>query len=1343
MSRMFKRVFPAILAASLLLPLGWAAPAAQASQVSQATETGQAAATTVYHETFAGGAGKAGQSGGASLAAVNGILFDGNTDGAALYVSNRVNNWDAADFKFSDLGLVNGETYTVTAVVYVDAAVILPEGAKAALQTVNSYGNYAEAAYEAGKAVTLTKEFIADTSKDQALRINSNEAGKAVSFYIGDVLITGKAASGGGEEPDRDPALPFSTITFEDQTGGGFTGRSGNETLTVTDEANHTADGSYALKVEGRTSTWHGPALRVEKYVDKGSEYTISAWVKLIDPASSQLQLSTQVGNGSSANYVALSPKTINAADGWVKFEGSYRYNSVGGEFLTIYVESSNNAAASFYIDDISFEHTGAGPIAIQKDLVPLKEAYRDDFLIGNAITAEDLEGVRLELLKMHHNVATAGNAMKPDGLQNVKGEFTFSAADTMVDKVLAEGMQMHGHVLVWHQQSPVWMNTGKDGEGNSVPLGREEALVNLRTHIRTVMEHFGDKVISWDVVNEAMNDNPGNPADWESSLRQAPWKTAIGADYIEQAFLAAREVLDEHPEWNIKLYYNDYNEDNQNKAQAIYNMVKALNDKYALSHPGKQLIDGVGMQAHYNVNTNPENVRLSLEKFISLGVEVSVTELDIQAGSNYELSAKLADAQGYLYAQLMSLYKEHAANIARVTFWGMDDNTSWRASANPLLFDKSLQAKPAYYGVIDPVKYIAEHQPDTTDANVSNAVYGTPVIDGTVDALWAGVPEMQVNRYQLAWQGATGIAKALWDDQNLYVLVQVSDAQLDKASANVWEQDSVEIFVDQNNGKTSFYQDDDGQFRINFDNETTFNPGRIAAGFTSATKVTGTNYTVEVKIPLISVTPANAKKLGFDVQINDAKDGARQSVAAWNDTTGNGYQDTSVYGVLTLTGKPDAPEVTPTPTPAPTPTPTPEVTPTPTATPAPAAIPGGTNSMAAPKPVVLESKDGVVTIKPEVTGTGGGVKAAVSADNLTKALEQAQPGIDGLKQIVIELPEQRDAAAYELQLPAQSLKGQANFVLLVKTAAASIEIPGDVLSGAAADTEYVSLHVKQAVKDSLSSAARNLIGERPVIELSLTAGGKAIALGSLEAPVKVAIPYTPAPAQLGNPAALIAGQLGSTGGLAPIPNSRYDAAGGSLVFHITGSGTYAAAYNSVSFTELEKLTWAKEAITALAARGVVQGTAEGSFTPAAPVKRADFVVMLVKALELKGTGSAASGFSDVPAGTDYSNGLAIAQQLGIISGYADGTVRPDNPISRQEMMVIAARALKAAGKEAAGSNSLAAYPDASQVAGYAADSASLLVEADVVAGKNGLLAPGDTLTRAEAAVIVFRIWGL
>lgn len=1277
----------------------------------------------IYHETFESSIGKAEQSGNAKLEKVAGKVFDGNADGGALSVTERAQGHDAADFKYSNIGLENGKTYTVTTAVYVDPDVAVPSGAQVFLQTADiKYGFLASADFVPGKAVTLTKEFTVDTSTDNRLRIQSNDKGATVPFYIGYVRITEKVASGGEEEPPREPALPFTTITFEDQKTGGFVGRGGVETLTVTDEANHTEGGLYALKVEGRQENWQGPSLRVEKYVDKGSEYKVTAWVKLISPASSEISLSSQIGE-SSPNYPELAKKTISVGDGWVQLEGTYRYNSVGGEYLTIYLQSPS-VDTTFYIDDISFEKLASEPIEIQKDLIPIKNAYQNDFLIGNAISGEDLEGLRLDLLKMHHNVATAGNAMKPDALQPKKGEFSFSGADAMVNKVLAEGMQMHGHVLVWHQQSPAWMNTITE-QGNTIPLSRDVALTNLRTHIKTVVEHFGDRVISWDVVNEAMSDNPSNPTDWENALRTAPWKTAIGPDYVEQAFLAAREVLDEHPEWNIKLYYNDYNEDNQNKATAIYSMVKEINDRYAETHPGKLLIDGIGMQAHYNVNTNPENVKLSLEKFISLGVEISVTELDIMAGDKYQLSEKLASAQGYLYAQLFNLYKENAEHIKRVTFWGLDDGSSWRAENNPLLFDKQLQAKPAYYGVIDPDKFIEEHEPDSSNANQSTANYATPVIDGTIDAVWNQAPAMSLNRYQTAWQGANGVAKALWDDQNLYVLIQVNDAQLDKSNVNAWEQDSVEIFLDENNAKSTFYQDDDGQFRVNFDNETSFSPEKIGEGFVSATQVSGTNYTVEVKIPFKKITPSNNVKVGFDAQINDAKDGSRQSVAAWNDTTGNGYQDTSVYGVLTLTGKPGKPGDNGNGN-----------------TGGNSGGSGGTSGGSATQPKPVEPAGGV--IKPEVKVAGGVATATVSGDNLKKALEQAAPAANGKKQISIEVPQQANATSYDVQLPTQSLNGQENFVILLKTEHGTIEIPSNMLSNVTENAGQVSIRIAKASLDELDAASREAIDNRPALDLSIAVDGKAIAWNNPKAPVTVAIPYKPTAAELSNPNSIVVWYLEDNGSVTPVPNGRYDAVSGSVVFQTTHFSSYAVAYVSKTFGDLQNVPWAKQAIDAMAARDVIRGTAENAFSPASSIKRADFIALLVNGLELKGSGKGQpAAFSDVQPNASYSDALAIAKELGIVTGYADNTFKPNSPISRQEMMVLTTRALTAAGKQAAGSATLDAYTDAAQIADFAKASAAALVQAGIVNGKDGKIAPAEALTRAEAAVILYRIWKL
>ena len=120
----------------------------------------------------------------------------------------------------------------------------------------------------------------------------------------------------------------------------------------------------------------------------------------------------------------------------------------------------------------------------------------------------------------------------------------------------------------------------------------------------------------------------------------------------------------------------------------------------------------------------------------------------------------------------------------------------------NPTLFDRSLQAKPAYYGVIDPEKFISENMLEYLESNRSLARYGTPVIDGETDSIWSKAPALQLSRYQMAWQGATGTARVLWDEKNLYVLIYVNDPELDKANANPWEQDSVEAFVDENNQK-------------------------------------------------------------------------------------------------------------------------------------------------------------------------------------------------------------------------------------------------------------------------------------------------------------------------------------------------------------------------------------------------------------------------------------------------------------------------------------------------------------------------------------------------------------
>lgn len=1169
---------------------------------------------------------------------------------------------------------------------------------------------------------------IPSNTKEVIIYVEPAEGNTLTSdIYIDEVIIT-DVTPGGTTPPE---VVDKTGISADFENGlDGFKARNGRETVVLSKEDNHTPDGSQSLLVT-TTAQYDAALVDAGGKMAKNHQYELSAWVKMKSgEAPTTLRISVQYADSGFAN---VSPNVTVTDQQWVELKGKYTLTTTP-TVLNAYVETANNDGGNrtFFLDDFKLSYLG--PVAaappIQEGLPNIKDVYADDFLIGNIVTPASFDENRLKLLKKHHNVVTAENDMKPEYAYNANREFDFTAEDALVKKVQDAGLQLHGHVLVWHAQSPEWHHTGADGQ----PLSREEALNNLRTHIRTVMEHFGDQVISWDVVNEAMNDNPANPEDWRNALRQSGWYKAIGNDYLEQAYLAAREVLDDHPEWDIKLYYNDYNDDNQNKATAIYSMVKELNENYAKTHPGKKLVDGIGMQAHYNLGTRLDNVKMSLERFISLGVEVSITELDIMAGSNSVLTDKEATQQGYLFAQLMDLYKKNSDHIARVTYWGLSDATSWRAEQNPVLFDKDLQAKKAYYGVIEPEKYMAENPPQGIDVKQSKAYFGTPSIDGSVDSVWSNAPEMKLDTKQMAWSGASGTAKALWDDKNLYVLIQVNDDKLDKSSVNVWEQDSVEVFVDENNAKTTSYQDDDGQYRVNFDNETSFNPEKIAAGFESKTSVSGTNYMIEMKIPFKTITPANNAKIGFDAQINDAKNGARISANAWNDPSGQGYQDTSVFGEVTLLGKSSGGNNG-----------------------------GGNNGggsggsggsgsgstssgdsgSSTPQPGTVNNNNGVVSIQPVVKVENGNASATVSSEVLNQAIGQALPGANGKKQIAIEVPHQTNVQSYVVHLPASSLQSNNNVEFVLKTEYATLHVPSNMLSNMTEEAGQVSIQINKGSANDLNADARGKVGNRPIIDLSVKAGDRVLAWNNAAASVTVSLPYTPAAQELANPDQIVILYIGSQGQATAVPSGRYDAKTGSVIFTTTHFSTYAVAYVTKSFADLQNTAWAKQAVEAMAARDIIKGISDENFAPKASITRADFITLLVRALELKGSGGNAAAFSDVQPTAYYAEALAIAKELGIASGFDDNTFKTGSSISRQDMMVLTARALNAAGKQTGGQGSLDPYSDAASLAAYAKDSAASLIGSGIVNGKDGKIAPTDTLTRAEAAMILYRIWKL
>ena len=190
-----------------------------------------------------------------------------------------------------------------------------------------------------------------------------------------------------------------------------------------------------------------------------------------------------------------------------------------------------------------------------------------------------------------------------------------------------------------------------------------------------------------------------------------------------------------------------------------------------------------------------------------------------------------------------------------------------------------------------------------TMKPGIEKIPYGTISVDTDADAAWdnaVNIP-LTINKDS----EASANAKVLWDDDNLYVYATVKDAVLDKTGAQTHEQDSLEVFIDEDNGKTASYGEDDKQYRINYNNEQSFNGKKcLAENVKSATKTIVGGYVVEAAFKWTDIRPANGTKIGLDLQINDAKGGKRTGTLSWYDETGMGWSGSNVYGTVELTGK-------------------------------------------------------------------------------------------------------------------------------------------------------------------------------------------------------------------------------------------------------------------------------------------------------------------------------------------------------------------------------------------------------------------------------------------------------
>ena len=371
-------------------------------------------------------------------------------------------------------------------------------------------------------------------------------------------------------------------------------------------------------------------------------------------------------------------------------------------------------------------------------DLPSLAAAFEDYFLFGNIFEVTQMwMSEHAEMFPLFYNTATVENSMKPRYIAPTEGSYNFGGSDAAVQWVQEHDISLHGHTLVWHSQSPEWFTYDE----NRNVLTRAEAKTNLEEFITTYAGRYAGYIDSWDVVNEAFENSVSQGTSWKNAMRKgtspemdSAWYAAYSNginndageepyDYIYDAFVFARLAAPE-----AVLFYNDFNEEEPGKREAIAAMADYFNDKWKddtrNTEPDRMLIEGIGMQAHYWVNVlKPSDVEDSIKRFIDSGLRIRITELDIPMGSwGSQRQAGLPatddelEKQALLYKDLFEIFVKYSDHIDAVTIWGLADPFSWRARGLPLLFDEYFEPKPSFYAVLSVVTE-TDYMPNPDDS--------------------------------------------------------------------------------------------------------------------------------------------------------------------------------------------------------------------------------------------------------------------------------------------------------------------------------------------------------------------------------------------------------------------------------------------------------------------------------------------------------------------------------------------------------------------------------------------------------------------------------------------------
>lgn len=468
---------------------------------------------------------------------------------------------------------------------------------------------------------------------------------------------------------------------------------------------------SRGMKITGRLSKEDGVASSKGLYLFGGDKYTYSVKVYSETAQKFHFTLLTIDAETGKERTVELDSKNVKAGE-WTELKGTDRASEASYEYkLRIYTDSTDDFSFDDFliIGDKAANEAHAAPAG-----KGLKDEFGAYFRVGNILNGSTVNnsGITGIILK-DHNAIECENETKPDativqsGSTDTNVKVSLSRCAAICDFAEKNNLAFRGHTLVWHSQTPDWFfktdfnNNGSWVNSSTMDKRMESYIKNMFAAFATQYPQLN--LYSYDVCNEVINDGTASQGGLRptSGNGSSKWVQVYGNNsFVEKAFTYARKYAPE----GCQLFYNDYNEFANDKQNCIINTIlKPLKEK--------GLIDGMGMQSHLNCAASnawgdTNSYLAAMDKYLNLGLDVQVTELDLSTeGGKYSLQDQATKYKA-IFQHAMDWNTKHPNGpfVSLVQVWGPNDNNSWVAKDNatgrsnePLLYNGSNQPKAAY----------------------------------------------------------------------------------------------------------------------------------------------------------------------------------------------------------------------------------------------------------------------------------------------------------------------------------------------------------------------------------------------------------------------------------------------------------------------------------------------------------------------------------------------------------------------------------------------------------------------------------------------------------------------